>query len=242
MANQFKSGKEAAGYLFDVAVRKGKKAAMEEYHRIKKSLPSDQRDDFLSSAENIAGQSNIRDDEGLGAAKVQRYREKAAKGMSVDYDKEFGVKPAEKSAPKPTQAPTAAPKPAVKEVTKPAPKPATKTKTEPMEDDKGFRPFSPNPEYKKLLKIDSSEPEDWSKSLGNKKPEKPIADKPPSKPSGYTFKDNWIDNPKTDSQKDTTPKQSMSGLLDIKADKPAANSRPVIGGSTLKMPAFVPKK
>lgn len=236
MANQFESADEAAGYLFDVAIRKGKVKAKQEYERIYTSLPKDQQDAFLESVNKILNQKNLRDNEGLGEAKVQRYREKAAKNMSVDYEKEFAPKTEPKATSKPTQAPPAAPKPAAKEVANPAPKPAAKTKTEPMEDEKGFRPFSPNPEYKKLLKIDSSEPEDWNKVLGNKKPEKPIADQPPAKPSGYTFKDNWIDNPKTDS------KQSMSGLLNIKADKPAPNSRATIGGSTLKMPAFVPKK
>ena len=112
MANQFKSGKDAAGYLFDVAIRKGKAAASEEYYRIFKSLPEDQRQQFKNSIGNIESQSSIRENEGLGAAKVQRYREKAAKHMPVDYDTEFGKKP----------------EPAPKPVTKPTPKPVAKSK------------------------------------------------------------------------------------------------------------------
>jgi hypothetical protein len=179
MANQFKSADEAAGYLFDVAIRKGKVTAKQEYERLYTSLPQDQQMAFYASVNKILNQKNLRDNEGLGDAKVQRYREKAAKNMSVDYDTEFAPKSEPKAPSKPTQAPSAAPKPVAKEVTKPAPEPVAKTKTEPMEDEKGFRPYS---------------------------------------------------------------KQSMSGLLNIKADNPAPNSRAAIGGSTLKMPAFVPKK
>jgi hypothetical protein len=131
MANQFKSGEDAAGYLFDVAVRKGKWAAQGEYERLKDSIPADQRDAFLNSVNNIQNQKNLRANKGLGDAKVQRYREKADKHMPIDYDKEFGAKP----TPKPT------PKPAAKEAAKAAPKPAT-TKP-PMEQLKAPRPTEP---------------------------------------------------------------------------------------------------
>jgi hypothetical protein len=142
MANQFKSGKEAAGYLFDVAVRKGKWAAHREYERLKDSIPADQRDAFLNSVNNIQDQKNLRANEGLGDAKVQRYREKAAKNMPVDYDKEFGAKPTPKPAPKPTakETPKAAPKPVERDsfMGGTAPKPAVNKP--PVEQLKAPRP------------------------------------------------------------------------------------------------------
>jgi hypothetical protein len=142
MANQFKSGDDAAGYLFDVALRKGKAAAEREYDRLSKSIPEDQRDAFRDSINNIYDQKKLRENEGLGAAKVQRYREKAAKHMSVDYDKEFGAKPTPKPAPKPAtkEAPKAAPKPVERDsfMGAAAPKPAANKP--PMEQLKAPRP------------------------------------------------------------------------------------------------------
>lgn len=209
MANQFKSADEAAGYLFDVAIRKGKVKAKQEYERIYTSLPKDQQDAFLESVNKILNQKNLRDDEGLGEAKVQRYREKAAKNMSVDYDKEFAPKSEPKAPSQPTQAPPAAPKPVAKEVAKPAPKAST-------DDD-------PYAEAKKARRIKFKEM--YAQALFNRDAEKGY------RPYGGSLK-----------PKDTTAPQSMSGLLGIKADVQPENSRPAIGGSTLKMPAFVPKK
>jgi len=119
MANQFKSGEDAAGYLFDVAIRKGKDAARKEYMRISGKLPQDQIDAMYKSIQNINDQKNIADDKGLGNAKVQRYREKAAKNMPVNYDKEFGKKS----------------EPAPKPVAKPAPKPVAKAKPKAAEEE-----------------------------------------------------------------------------------------------------------
>lgn len=197
MANQFKSGKEAAGYLFDVAVRKGKAAAQREYERLVDSIPRDQSDDFLNSINNINRQKNISEDKGLGDAKVQRYREKAAKNMPVDYETEFAPKPQPKAPSKATQAPPAAPKPAAKEVAKPTPKPTQESSVSPEE--LAFR--------KKMAAMK----------------EKALSDQRAREKAG-------------------TPPPPMSGLLNIKADTPAPNSRPTIGGSTLQMPKFVPKK
>jgi hypothetical protein len=123
MANLFKSGKDAAGYLFDVAIRKGKAAANREWERIVGSLPEDQKKAFNNASIDIYEQKHIKDNEGLGDAKVQRYREKAAKNMPVDYNKEFGKKP------EPT------PKPAAKPEPKPAVKPSTTAKQKPAEDE-----------------------------------------------------------------------------------------------------------
>jgi hypothetical protein len=155
MANQFKSGKEAGGYLFDVAIRKGKAAARDEWERIVSSLPKDQKQAFIDASIDIYEQKHIKENEGLGAAKVQRYREKAAKNMPVDYEKEFAKKPESKPVAKPT------PKPAAKPATKPVP----------MEDEKGFRPYGGG----------------------------------------------------------TTTGNTVRKLIDVKADKPAPNSRPTIG-------------
>lgn len=194
MANQFKSGKEAAGYLFDVAVRKGKAAAQREYERLFSSIPENQLKDFNNSLISINSQKNISDDEGLGAAKVQRYREKAAKGMSVDYDTEFAPKPTVKTPPKATQAPAAAPKPAAKETTELAP-PEIRN----------------NPFHTKMAAMKKE-------ALAKQKEREAAA------------------------QKKAAPVTSVNSILKIKGDTPPAGSRPAIGGSTLQMPTFVPKK
>lgn len=143
MANQFKSGEDAAGYLFDVAIRKGKDAARKEYERISGKLPQDQVDAMYKSIQNINNQKNIADDKGLGDAKVQRYREKAAKNMPVNYDKEFGKKP--EPAPKPVA--KAKPKAAEEENLK-APRPTESrvpikpAAPKPAETPKYAQPFS----------------------------------------------------------------------------------------------------
>lgn len=152
MANQFKSGEDAAGYLFDVAIRKGKDAARKEYERISGNLPQDQVDAMYKSIQNINDQKNIADDKGLGAAKVQRYREKAAKNMPVNYDKEFGKKP----------------EPAPKPVAKPTPKPAAKVEPKkPVEDEKGFLPYggptTTGNTVRKLLNIKADKPPENSR-------------------------------------------------------------------------------
>ncbi len=153
MANLFKSGEDAAGYLFDVAIRKGKAAANREWERIVGSLPEDQKKAFNNASIDIYEQKHIKDNEGLGDAKVQRYREKAAKNMPVDYDKEFGKKP----------------EPASKPVAKPTPKPAPKAEPKkPVEDEKGFRPYggptTTGNTVRKLLDIKADKPPENSRT------------------------------------------------------------------------------
>jgi hypothetical protein len=158
------------------------------------SLPEDQKKAFNDASIDIYEQQHIKENEGLGDAKVQRYREKAAKNMPVDYEKEFPKNPAVKTPPKATQAPTAAPKPAAKETT-------------------NARGFSVD-EAASHAKFQAMRTE----ALAKQKEREAAA------------------------QKKAAPVTSVNSILKIKGDTPPAGSRPSIGGSTLQMPAFVPKK